>query len=202
MRLSVLWRCTSFVLVVALSSGCSGGKSGGDTIGATVASSSTTTTLPPTTTTSATTTSSTTTSTTATTTTTTMATVTDPGAALTEIVAAGDRWIINHEVTLDQVQSYGEVNLQVATEQGSVWAPIFDTDDGNVHALYAALAICTWTEEEIGPDRILEDIVTASSAYTDDPDELLTFAGLVVSGSANLFCPGLSDAVRQIVPQA
>ena len=54
------------------------------------------------------------------TTTTTMIPVADPGVAQVEVAGAGDRWIADHEVTLDQVQTYSEVSLQVATEHDSL----------------------------------------------------------------------------------
>lgn len=155
----------------------------------------TTTTSPTTTTTSESTTTSTTIAAT-----TTVGTI-DPDAAQTDIAEAGDRWIASHDVVLDQVQAFNEANLGVAMEHDSIWAPVFDTDEGNVYALYATLAICAWADEGLSPEAMLDTILIGSTVVTDDPDELLFFTGLAVSGASNVFCPELSDTVRQVVPQ-
>ena len=153
-----------------------------------------TTTAPTTTTTSEPTTTSTTVAAT-----TTVGTI-DRDTAQAEIAAAGDRWIAGHEVTLDQVQALNDVNLQVATGQDSLWVDIFGTDDGNIYALYTTLAICTWIEEQTGPQDVLDTVVVATADLVDDEDEVMLFTGLAVSGAANIVCPELSDAVRQVVP--
>jgi hypothetical protein len=178
--------------------GCGGTAS--DSESSTTAAAPTTTistTIPPTTTTTST---STTSSTTTTSPTTTTAETIDPNAAQDEVAAAGDRWIAIHEVTLDQVQTLNDVNLEVAAGRDSVWLDIFGTDEGNVYALYTTLAICTWIEEETPPQDVLDTVVAATTALIDDQDEVLFFIGLAVSGAANVFCPELSDTVRQVVP--
>jgi hypothetical protein len=187
------------VLAIVALVGCSDGGATEQATTTTAAPSTTSTvastTTPPTTATA------TTTAPPTTTTTTTTVPVVDSEAAQIEVAGAGDRWIAGHEVTLDQAQTYSEVSLQVATEHDSIWASILGTDEGNAQAVYTALAICTWVEEATPQGTILNTVVTAATPHTDDSDELLFFAGLAVSGAANVFCPELSDAVRQIVPQ-
>jgi len=99
------------------------------------------------------------------------------------------------------VQTLKNVNLEVAAGRDCVWADIFGTDEGNVYALYTTLAICTWIEEETAPQDVLDTVVAATADLVDDQNEVGFFTGLAVSGTANVFCPELSDAVRAIVPQ-
>ena len=187
------------VLAIVALVGCGDGGATEQATTSTAAPSTTSTvartTTPPTTTTTTTITPPTTT------TTTTTVPVVDSEAAQVEVAGAGDRWIADHEVTLDQVQTYSEVSLQVATEHDSIWASILGTDEGNAQAVYTALAICEWVEEATPQATILNTVTIAAAPHTDDSDELLFFAGLAASGAANVFCPELSDAVHQIVPQ-
>ena len=201
-----MWDCVGWqwlipvCVLTALSAACSSSvETGSDSVSDSVSTTVTVTntvTIPPSTTT--TTEPPTTTSATSSTTTTTIGF--DPVAAIDAVMGAGEWWITGHEVTLDQVEAYAAVNVQVTEEGDSVWVEVLGTDEGNVHALYSALAICAWVEGGETPMSIVDNIAGASIRFTADTDEVGLFIGLALSGAADVFCPELSDDIRNIVP--